>query len=98
MIKLIQWLVNQHNKRAKPEDQIEVQKPEVFTAVSEAHINPKVFEAEDKDFLNQILAEKKYDLRAVLTNELHKANAIEEEVEKKDNSVIIKLKLKVFKK
>ena len=97
MKKLIIWLVSRYNKKATPEDQIEVVTPDTFSAKITTRITASHFKTEfEKQFLQNMINEKKYDLREQLINQLNKSSFIKEEVEIKEKTISIKLQIKAF--
>lgn len=97
MKKLIIWLVARYNKKAKPQDQIEVVKPVVFATSTTSKIDTTLYKNDkEKEFLQNIINEKKYDLREQLMNQLNKSSFIHETVEIKEQEIFIKLQIKAF--
>lgn len=97
MKRLIIWLVSRYNKKAKPEDQIEVVTPDTFSAIITTRIIASQFKTDfEKQFLQNMINEKKYDLREQLINQLNKSSFIHEEVEIREKEIFIKLQVKAF--
>ena len=97
MFKLILWLIARYNKRGKSVSQIEVLTPVIFSAKQTSKIDTTLYESDkDKEFLQNIINEKKYDLRQELITQLYKSSFIHEDVEIQEQKIIIKLQIKAF--
>lgn len=93
MKRLILWLIAMHNKRSKYK--VFVYKPEVFIANITAHIDVMDYEG-NEDLLKNVLAEKKYDCRQALLDQIHKTGMIKEEIKIETRSVLITSKINVI--
>lgn len=91
------WLIERYNE-VFPENLIEVRSPVVFAVSITSQIVASAYKTKsDKTFLQNIINEKKYDLRQQLINQLNKSSFIKEEVEIREKEISIKLQIKAFK-
>ena len=76
---------------------MEVIKPATFSAKQTSKIDTTLYNSDkEKEFLQNMIDEKKYDLRQELIMQLHKSSFIHEDVEIQEQKIIIKLQIKAF--
>jgi hypothetical protein len=92
---LIEKLVKKHNDKCAPEYAVEVAYPTPVTATLTVNVRPGDYE-EEQEFLENILKEKKYDLRQQLMSEINEMGLVKETVKKYEDRIDITLKMKIW--